>query len=147
MTRVANLPESEVTRRIATLTQSITELKTSQFAGSANVITQRYASGLDSDLAASVVYQVTTAYEVTISASDTTFANNPFVWHSFFTVVGIPASTGFLTATEADPPGDGVLKMRQYFFGADPAHTPQTVNFQIVLYGLNIGGFSISRII
>jgi hypothetical protein len=147
MTRVGNLAESDIVRRIHGLQLAITEVKTSQIAGSANVVTQRYASGSPVDFTATVLYQATSAYEVTVEAADTTFANTPFIWHAFWDQTSTPVSTGMITTFEAYPPDGGACRLRIYFFGADPAHTTFTIDYQLILYGLNIGSFSISRIL
>ena len=147
MTRVDNLPESELQRRVSALTQSITELKATQFAGAANVVTQRYVSGANTDMSALIEYQVTTGYQVTVTAADSTFSNLPFVWHTFLTTVGTPATTGFLLTVDALPPAAGVAVIRFYFMGVSTTGLPETVNYQLTFYGLNIGGFTVSRIL
>lgn len=146
-TRLDGLQESQLVTRIQALDTNITDLKNSQYAGSANMITERALSGAVPDFAASVVYQTTTAYELTINARDSTFAENPFIWQVFWDVVNSPATTGFLEVTEASVPANGQAKYRLYLWGTDAAHLPETLDIVVVIYGLNIGTFSVVQII
>lgn len=146
--RLDMLAESDVTQRVLALQTAVTDLKTSQVAGSANVITERYASGANFDFAATVKYQVTTAYEVTISTRDTTFSGNPFVWQLFWNVVNSPPSpNGFLQFTYAVVPANGQQKYQLYLWGTDAPNDPETLDIRVVIYGINVGSFSVAQII
>lgn len=147
MSRLDALGENALIQRILDLQDNINDLKTSQFAGSSSLITERKVSGSSYDFAAQVKYQTTTAYELTINAADQTFGANPFVWQVFWNVVNTPATTGFLQFVYSTPPANGQQKYRIYFWGTDAPNLPETLNIRVVLYGLNLGSFSIVQII
>lgn len=146
--RLDGLGENSLVTRIANLKKYITEQKTSQIAGSANLITERVVSGAAYDFQASIEYQTTRAYELTITTRDQTFGRNPFLWHIFWDVVNTPASLGFLQFTDQQVPANGQQKITLYTWGADAPNEPDTLDILIVLYGINISdSFSVVQII
>lgn len=144
-TRIKNLSENEMVKRLTDLRAKLDSLKNSQRAGSQNVVIKRIATGNNIDFTMNVSYHTISIWEVTITPSDSTFANTTFIWRIFWNAITVSGSGTVEIIEDVLPPSGGTRKARIYAVGTTNP-TTATFGMRTVVYAIGNATLSIVQI-
>ena len=140
MSRIDNLPDNDIPRRIGALTSLRDELRTGiQKFGSTSVKTYRIFSAATSDFHMTNVKFNNTVVEVTFTPSD--LSNPKLGGVLFMRPILIDPAGGLSMIVERIVPVNGVSKWRIYLNGSD-SFPDNNVDLKLYFYAVSYGTFS-----